>query len=299
MAKSETKTKALFKKAFHYNWDNGKAGLQRIINDENCDKATALLIFWRAHPNYYFNHSNPVGMASYEEEMFAFLKDLAQDLLANKFESIISFQPEEGFVPEVLGQIPEALVHETKGRLTTNEVLYPNINPFEKEVMELCSNCDDIQKMYALEAQGANFNLKINNGYSTPISYACSYGQIPAIQYFLEKGFDLKQKSGKSPLFWSTVLHRNIPAIDFILNNGVKVNQKGEFGRTILHFIAGWTSEKQESIDAELKSVLTFLIEKGADIYANDSSKKTPFDLAEMWGNTTYIDFLNTFVTTD
>jgi hypothetical protein len=42
MAKSIAKTKTLFKKAFYYNWDNGLTGLEKIVRDSNCDKATAL-----------------------------------------------------------------------------------------------------------------------------------------------------------------------------------------------------------------------------------------------------------------
>ncbi|WP_309997461.1 DUF4274 domain-containing protein [Chryseobacterium sp. 2987] len=293
MATSIAKTKTLFKKAFYYNWDNGLDGLEKVLRDRNCDKATAVMIFWRGHPGYYYNNPDIEKMESHEKAAFEFLKSLAGDIVSNKYFEIISFSPEKEFIPETLGNIPAELIQEVKGTINYKEVLFPNNNPFDEQIMALCKNCDDINKMFALEKEGADFSLKINNGYSYPIKIACGSGQTEAIKYFIEKGYDLNKKYDKMPLFWSAVTNKKIPAINLILENGGKINQKGEFGRTILHGIAGWFAENQDYFDDTMKKIIILLIEKGADIHAKDSSKKTPLDLAIMWNNVKYIDYLN------
>lgn len=295
MAKSITKTKTLFKKAFYYNWDNGLTGLEKIVRDSNCDKATAIMIFWRGHPNYYYNHPNVEKMEDYEKAAFDFLKLLEKDLVSERYPKIISFSPEKEFIPATLGNIPKELIQYVEGTIHYQEVLFPNKNPFDEEIMALCKNCDNMIKMFELEKRGADFSLKINNGYSYPIAIACGSGQIEAIKYFIEKGYDLNKKYSKNPLFWSAVINKKIQAVNLILENGGKINQKGEFGRTILHLIAGWFAENQDGFDDELMKILSFLIEKGADVNAKDSSKKTPLDLAIMWNNVKYIDYLSGF----
>lgn len=39
--------------AFAHNWDDGLSGLSWIVRQPNCDKATAMLIFWRGEPTAY------------------------------------------------------------------------------------------------------------------------------------------------------------------------------------------------------------------------------------------------------
>ncbi|MCQ4139445.1 ankyrin repeat domain-containing protein [Chryseobacterium sp. EO14] len=234
-------------------------------------------------------------MEDYEKAAFDFLKLLEKDLVSERYPKIISFSPEKEFIPATLGNIPKELIQYVEGTIHYQEVLFPNKNPFDEEIMALCKNCDNMSKMFELEKRGADFSLKINNGYSYPIAIACGSGQIEAIKYFIEKGYDLNKKYGKNPLFWSAVINKKIQAVNLILENGGKINQKGEFGRTILHLIAGWFAENQDGFDDELMKILSFLIEKGADVNAKDSSKKTPLDLAIMWNNVKYIDYLSGF----
>ena len=293
MVKTISKSKTLFKKAYHHNWDEGTTALKKILRDSSCDKATALMIFWHGQPNYYYNHATIEKLKPYEQEMYDFLKSLANDILSNKYSPFISYKVESSFIPTELGTIPNELLQPTIGEIDYKEVLYPNDNPFDEQIMALCKNCDDVNKMYELENSGANFSLKINKGYSYPITFASSSGQTEALKYFIEKKFDVNKKYNKRPLFWGAVLNKRTPTLKMILENGGKVNQKGEFGRTILHEIAGFFAENQEGFDVEMQEIVTLLIEKGADIDALDSDKKTPLDLALMWKNTKYINFIN------
>jgi hypothetical protein len=44
----------LHKYADLYNWDGGTGPLRRIIRHPKCDLGTAMLIFWRCDPRYYY-----------------------------------------------------------------------------------------------------------------------------------------------------------------------------------------------------------------------------------------------------
>jgi hypothetical protein len=42
-------------------WGSGEDALRWIVGQEQCDKATALLIFWRGEPNYYWEAASDRG----------------------------------------------------------------------------------------------------------------------------------------------------------------------------------------------------------------------------------------------
>lgn len=287
------KAKALFKKAYFHNWDEGIITLKKILKDSNCDKATALMIFWHGQPNYYYNHDKIKNLKSYENEMYDFLKSIANDILSNKYSSVISYEVETCFIPTELRNIPIELIRPTIGEIEYKEILYPSSSQFDEQIMALCLNCDDVRKMYELENLGADFTLKVNRGYSYPITLACLAEKNEALKYFIEKKYDMNKKYNKRPLFWGAVFNKRISNIKMILENGGQINQKGEFGRNILHEIAGFFADNQEGFNVEIQQIVTFLIEKGADIHALDSDKKTPLELAIMWNNTKFIYFIN------
>ncbi|MCX6481303.1 MAG: DUF4274 domain-containing protein [Mycobacterium sp.] len=43
----------LHRRALEYNWDNGVAGARSIAEHPDCDRATALLLYWRLTPHYF------------------------------------------------------------------------------------------------------------------------------------------------------------------------------------------------------------------------------------------------------
>jgi Domain of unknown function (DUF4274)/Ankyrin repeats (3 copies) len=291
MEKSIAKTKTLFKKAYNYNWDNGLSGLEKILKDKNCDKATATMIFWHGQPSYYYNNKNSEQLESYEQKAVDFLKAVANNILSNKYPTVISYAVETSFLPKELGNIPKELSHPIIGEIDYTNVLYPNDNPFEEQIISLCKNCTNVKEMYELEKVGANFNLKVNKGYSFPIQIAIGWGQTEALVYFIEQKYDLNKKDGKRPLLFGAVVNRHFSIVQLMVENGVKINQKGEFGRTVLHYIAGY-GESKGGFDATMEEIATYLIKNGADMNALDSDKKTPLDLAMMWSNTKYIHFI-------
>lgn len=69
-----------------YNWDGGIDDLQLLIQNENCELATALLIYWRAQPQEY------IGKESISEYMPNFkpmLEEIQRKVINNDFTSSI------------------------------------------------------------------------------------------------------------------------------------------------------------------------------------------------------------------
>ena len=68
--------------AMNWNWDYGHAPLSWIIQQDNCDIATALEVFFLADPSYYFQYGNDRSSvpADWHLVMFDFLAKIRQRL---------------------------------------------------------------------------------------------------------------------------------------------------------------------------------------------------------------------------
>ncbi|MCI3937114.1 DUF4274 domain-containing protein [Chryseobacterium aahli] len=102
-----------------YNWDDGVEILFWIINSDKCDKGTALMIFWRATPDYYLE-KNEDELEIYEKEVHQLLKKIIESFISNKFrKSRLKYNPADDFdtdVQEILNwNIPNEMINETSG----------------------------------------------------------------------------------------------------------------------------------------------------------------------------------------
>jgi len=80
-----------------YNWDDGTEILNWIIESKKCDKGTALMIFWKSTPDYYFEQ-NENEIEEYEKETFELLKKIVQNFRVNNFKkSSLKYNPNEDF----------------------------------------------------------------------------------------------------------------------------------------------------------------------------------------------------------
>ncbi|WBV61277.1 DUF4274 domain-containing protein [Chryseobacterium camelliae] len=80
-----------------YNWDDGAEVLFWVVNSNKCDKATALMIFWRACPDYYLEKAEN-ELEVYELEVNQLLKTIIESFKSNKFKrSVFSYNPQEDF----------------------------------------------------------------------------------------------------------------------------------------------------------------------------------------------------------
>ncbi len=276
---SNKPTQKLFKKAYYFNWDDGVSGLQKIIEDRHCELATATMIYWHGRPE------GPHG-----PEMSAFLDGLKAKILGSNYPIIISYAIEPEFLPTTTDSVPPRLLEPIVGEIEFKDVLWPNHNPFQDEVLALCQHCDDAHKVKELESKGADFSKKILNGYALPIIVAINHGQLKVVKYLVSKGLDLNKKVDRAPLLAYAVGARSPEMIAWMIAHGANVNAKGQFGRTALHGMAG---DLDPGFDDMLRTIADHLVAAGADFKALDSDKKTPRDLAEMWSNTKYSEYLD------
>lgn len=72
----------LFYLASEYNWDDGMATPKAIANHPLCDRATALMLFWRADAVVTIDQDEA---PEYQEEWFAFCKSITARLLSSEF----------------------------------------------------------------------------------------------------------------------------------------------------------------------------------------------------------------------
>lgn len=102
-----------------YNWDDGIQVLEWIINSEKCDKGTALMIFWKSSPDYYFeNEKNEIPV--YEMETFNLLNKIVNKFQNKSFNnSKLKYNPKDDFEFEDYDftdwEIPNEMLESTHG----------------------------------------------------------------------------------------------------------------------------------------------------------------------------------------
>lgn len=102
-----------------YNWDDDIEVLFWIINSDKCDKGTALMIFWRAIPDYYLEKDEN-ELQLYEKENYQLLKEIIASFKSNKFRtSKIKYNPADDFevnADQILKwNISEEMIKPTRG----------------------------------------------------------------------------------------------------------------------------------------------------------------------------------------
>lgn len=108
--------------ADNYNWDDGTAVLDWIIDSPKCDKGTASLIFWRAEPDFYFDYTAET-IENYKRPVWSLLQKIMKKFRKNEFKnSKLKFAPiEEGYKTDWkteldIWEIPAELKTATKGK---------------------------------------------------------------------------------------------------------------------------------------------------------------------------------------
>lgn len=81
-----------------YNWDEGVEIQNWVINSDKCDLGTAIMIFWRAEPDYYFDYNSDT-IKSYQRDVWELLQSILKKVRNNEFvESQFEFIPiKEGY----------------------------------------------------------------------------------------------------------------------------------------------------------------------------------------------------------
>ena len=193
------KTEELFIKAYHYNWDEGLNSLKSILRNSNCDYGTALLLYWRARPEYSYQDGSLGEVSDINHEVYAFTIKLEEALLSGNYPEYIEFDPKDEFgsinEASLKREIPALLREKSKGTIKGVDLISGKIgiNAWYKAAEE-----GDIEKLESILKNG--FDINTNNSGGTAL-HAC------VENYSLDNATKIK-------------------TIDFLLANGIKINKK-------------------------------------------------------------------------
>jgi ankyrin repeat protein len=122
--------------------------------------------------------------------------------------------------------------------------------------------------------------------------------ELYQVYSMVKDGIDFNEidKSGKTPLMLA-VEFENIRLVELFITLGADINVSGHQGFTALHHavdvsIDGTIQNGGEQGEEPL-SIISFLIENGADLSAKTDEGKTPLDLATNYKSHKVMEFLS------
>lgn len=84
----------LHRRAEEYNWDSGVAGARSIAEHPGCDRATALLLYWRLSPHYFRRYASVDEAPARVRDEAHLVRDIETRLLAGSYRTnALSFDP--------------------------------------------------------------------------------------------------------------------------------------------------------------------------------------------------------------
>lgn len=76
-----------------YNWDDGVQVLDWIVDSPRCDKGTAVMIFWKAEPDFYFDYTEET-IGEWEKDVWMLLQKILKKIRSGAFaRSRFAFNP--------------------------------------------------------------------------------------------------------------------------------------------------------------------------------------------------------------
>jgi hypothetical protein len=129
MGKKLTDAEKLLRRANNHNWDEGYWVVEEIIENEHCDKGTALFIYWRSRPEWFRQYIEYSDVPDYEQEGYLFTKFVEQRFAQITKDEIIydPFEAEEvGLYKNNItykSELPEIMYKKTSGTIHYKKVL--------------------------------------------------------------------------------------------------------------------------------------------------------------------------------
>ncbi len=275
-----TRSEKIYLKAELYNWDYGLDFLKQLLLDKDCDKATALLIYWQSDPGFYYQYSSENEIPEWSTEGYQLMKAVEKLLLKNNFPEKITYEPDFTRVPtdiNILNKIPKKLLLPSVGK--SNSTVLANQFHYGKLLIDACIKGDLEKVQEIVNTRPDIIDICIEG--STPIH--SSIYKIKVFEYLLLQGADIhnsgEEDSEMQPIHSATLIGKN-KVIKILIQHGANINvQTIHKKRTPLHIILGISSEYHWT-RYKLLSTLTFLLKNGADIHIKDNNGNTALDLA-------------------
>lgn len=275
----------LFVKANLFNWDNGTFLLNKMLQDEYCDKATALLIYWRCDPGFYYRYPNESEIPEWSLANYRLMKTVEKKLLENKLPELVRYTPDKDRVQKetaVLARIPKELLLPSEGAVDgeflTSQFLQADY------LIDDCrkGNLESVQKR--LEANPSIIDLCIED--RTPLIAALEKSRVTVAAYLLEKGASIDAApSTKSdiPIIWYLYLSKKAKLFELLVEYGADINAVNPVKETVLH------RQLNQAPDSWKKNygpnLLKTMLKLGANLHQKNAAGKTPFDLTKEHNN--------------
>lgn len=291
-----TRSEKLFVRTELYNWDNGHERLYQTLDSEHCDKATALMIYWRADPSFYYSRysSEAEVPEGWQLDGYKLMKEAEKRLLENNFPETIGYTPDEDRIPKdssVLKKIPAELLQPTKG-VESNLIVK---NYIEAEyLINACGSKGSLEEVKErLERNPDLLNLYIGdqNALIKAVSHWNNKNIIPLVTFLLEKGADVNVHPS---VLFKCALCKNAELIKLLIQYGADINAVNYEGDTILHKQFRISPEfwKKYSGPKYTKALLVM----GADPNKKNADGKTPMDLAKESNNEAALKVIEQFL---
>ena len=72
-----------------YNWDDGEKKLFDVVGHSQCDRATALLVYWQSEPGEHTQYAKPEDAPKRERKMVQLLREIETKMAAGGFETAL------------------------------------------------------------------------------------------------------------------------------------------------------------------------------------------------------------------
>lgn len=124
----------------HWNYDDGIEPFDWIIKQKNCDKGTALCLYWSLQPDYFCKFKNEDEIkAGINYETYLLIKEIEERYCAGFYvDEIFSFNPKDEFLDEHSNTmcIPKEMLEQSAGNVfERQDIEFAFLrNPNEKEL---------------------------------------------------------------------------------------------------------------------------------------------------------------------
>lgn len=278
---SFSRSEKIYLKAEFHNWDYGPDLLKKLLLDKDCDKATALLIYWRSDPGFYYAYPTEAEIPEWSVQGYQLMKAVEELILKDNFPERISYEPDLDRIPKdnnILTKIPAKLLLPSIGKsdsaVLVNQFYYGTL------LIDACEKGDLEEIKEIIDKRPDCINVCIDT--ATPIHTAIKKNKV--LEYLIAKGADIHHPGDEDfdmqPIHSAALVGKNT-AIKTLLQNGVNINAPTTIRRrTPLHIILGIGNEFHWN-KYKLLSTLTLLLKNGADLTMEDAAGKTPIELAK------------------
>jgi hypothetical protein len=297
---SFTPAEKIYLKAATYNWDNGLARLQAFLENKAADKATALLIYWRCDPNFYYRYDSEKEIPSWAKAAYELMKKAEKIILENfsaaDYVGEISYSPDADRLPktaEIAAKIPKEMFLPAQGA-TDGETLVRQYY-FDSALIEACRK-GDIAHATALLSKCAGIMDICIDGRS-PISVALEKTKM--LEFLLENGANPNKKIDDLdmlPLHAAALIGKK-PAIKALLKYGANIDAQTPEGlKTAAHIVINIADNANYWTSFKLANTLKLLLKSGANLEIKDKEGQTAQALAATKKNKDLATIIATFI---